>query len=169
MPIFKKNYILNFPTNYFATNLDTNGNVIFLGGDKVNFENSNTFIYNSKDNKLTLSLKGTNNNMIFIDKNFYKINNKYSVVAIPYRLNEIKEFASFDKDEQSLIKLSIEISEIGNEYNYQYRDYRQATNYSYYNTRTFGLFDNCKNKFKPTKYNTNTNKNFEILYEPYSQ
>ena len=87
----------------------------------------------------------------------------------PYRLNEIKEFASFDKDEQSLIKLSIEISEIGNEYNYQYRDYRQATNYSYYNTRTFGLFDNCKNKFKPTKYNTNTNKNFEILYEPYSQ
>ena len=108
-----------FSTQCFATNLDTNGNVIFLGGDKVSFEKNNIFIYNSKNNKLTLSIKGTNDNM---------------TVASSHRLNEIKEIASFDKDEQSLIKLSIEISKFENEYNYQYRDYRQT-----YNTKTYGL------------------------------
>ena len=44
--------------------------------------------------------------MNFTDKTFYKINNKYSI-ALPYRLNETKEIALMDKEEQSLIKLNI--------------------------------------------------------------
>ena len=176
VPIFEQNQILYFPTKYFATSLDKNGNVIFLGGDKVTLENSNSFIYNSKNNQLTLSIKGTNDNMVFNDKNFYNINNKYNV-ALPHRLNEIKEIASFDKDEQSLLKLSIEIPIVSSEYNYQYVDYGQPnySNYSYYNNKTYGLCDNCKNSYKPNKYNTNTNininknKNVEMQYEPYSQ
>ena len=53
-------------------------------------------------NKISLSLKGTNDNMSFCDKTFYKTNNKYSV-ALPHHLHSTQEIAAIDKEEQSLI------------------------------------------------------------------
>jgi hypothetical protein len=55
-----------------------------------------------------LSKIGTNDNEIFSDKIFYKINNKYNV-AIPKNVTEKKEICLVNKDEQALIKLSIDI------------------------------------------------------------
>ena len=54
--------------------------------------------------------------MIFDDKTFYKINNKYNL-AILHDLNESKKISIVDKVEQSLIKINIECSTDDNETN----------------------------------------------------
>ena len=42
-------------------------------------ENNSLFLYDIENNKIILSNKGTNDRMIFSDKNFHLINNKYNV------------------------------------------------------------------------------------------
>lgn len=97
--------INNFPSK-FGISFDSNGNILFLGGDNINKEN-NTFIYMPGNNIISISQKGTNDNIIFDDKTFYKINNKYNI-ALPHDLYESKEISVVDKEEQSLIKINIE-------------------------------------------------------------
>ena len=106
-PLYDPNLIINFPSTTFASCLDsTNTHVIFLGGNNINISNNYTYLYDIKNNKIILSNKGTNDNMNFKDKNFYFIDNKYSI-ALPDSLEENKEIALIDKIEQSLIKINI--------------------------------------------------------------
>ena len=95
----------NFPSK-FGVSLDSNGNILFLGGDNINNIN-NTYIYKPGNNIISLSQNGTNDNMIFDDKTFYKINDKYNI-ALPHDLINSKEISIVDKVEQSLIKVNIE-------------------------------------------------------------
>ena len=84
VPNFDKKYISIFPKN-FATSLDSNGKIIFLGGDNITLDNKKSFIYDPKNNNISLSFKGTNDYVDFCDKTFYTTNNKYSV-ALPNNL-----------------------------------------------------------------------------------
>ena len=95
----------NFPSK-FGVSLDSNGNILFLGGDNINNIN-NTYIYKPGNNTISLSQNGTNDNMIFDDKTFYKISDKYNI-ALPHDLINSKEISIVDKVEQSLIKVNIE-------------------------------------------------------------
>ena len=95
----------NFPSK-FGVSLDSNGNILFLGGDNINNVNK-TYIYKPGNNTISLSQNGTNDNMIFDDKTFYKINDKYNI-ALPHDLINSKEISIVDKVEQSLIKVNIE-------------------------------------------------------------
>ena len=104
----------NFPSN-FGVSLDSNGNILFLGGDNIN-KVCNTYIYKPGNNIISLSQNGKNDNMIFDDKTFYKINDKYNL-AIPHDLNESKKISIVDKVEQSLIKINIECPTDDNETN----------------------------------------------------
>ena len=54
--------------------------------------------------------------MIFDDKTFYKINDKFNL-AIPHDLNKSKKISIVDKVEQSLIKINIECPIDDNETN----------------------------------------------------
>jgi hypothetical protein len=151
-PSIDINLISNFPTKNFAATTDINGGIIFLGGDKVTLENNNSYIYDVKNNKIIVSEKGTNDNMNFTDKNFYKINNKYSI-ALPHGLNETKEIALMNKDEQSLIKLSIELPSFD-------------TN----NNDIMGVCKYCQNSYKSNKSSNSYNNmyNPQNIYSQYS-
>ena len=198
VPNFDRKIISYFPSKNFATALDSKGAVIFLGGDNINMENNNTFIYNTKNNAISLSLNGTNDSTIFYDKTFYKINNKNSV-ALPHRINENSEISYVDKDEQSLIKVSVSINVSvkqsvndiesnvqyrNNNNNYMYKNnYNiQERNYSNYNNNNddnddeVGVCHYCQNSYRSNKYNrgninNNINDNFQsnIHYNKYSQ
>ena len=96
LPEYDPNIISNFPSQSFATSIDTNGRIIFLGGDNVNMEKNNTYVYDIKENRIFLSDKGTNDCMSFNDKTFYLFDNQYSV-ALPEDLDEIREIAIVDK------------------------------------------------------------------------
>ena len=106
IPNYDENIIKYFPSENFAASLDSNGRVIFIGGNNINMENNNTFIYDINQNKIYLSEKGTNDNMNFVDKTFYFIDNQYNV-ALPEELEESREIAFVDKREQSLIRTNI--------------------------------------------------------------
>ena len=133
IPNFDRKITYNFPTKNFAAAIDSKGSVIFLGGDNISLENNKTYVYDPKNNRISLSLTGTNDSMDFYDKTFYKINNKYNV-ALPYDLNSIQEIALVDKNEQSLIKINIEFSfpsEDNNTINFKYIN----SNYNNYNNK----------------------------------
>ena len=106
IPNYDQDILRNFPSDNFATSIDSKGNIIFIGGNNINMENNNTYIYDINQNKIYLSEKGTNDNMNFVDKSFYLIDNQYSV-ALPEGLEENREIAIVDKKEQSLIKTNI--------------------------------------------------------------
>ena len=106
VPTMDKKLIKNFPNN-FSLSYDINGNILLLGGNNITSSN-NTYIYEPNKNTISLSQRGTNDNMIFEDKSFYKINNKYSV-ALPKNLTEKKEILVVDKNEQSLFKINVDI------------------------------------------------------------
>ena len=106
IPNYDQDILVNFPSNNFATSIDSKGNIIFIGGNNINMENNNTYVYDLIQNKIYLSEKGTNDNMNFVDKSFYLIDNQYSV-ALPEGLEENREIAIVDKKEQSLIKTNI--------------------------------------------------------------
>ena len=106
IPNYDQDILRNFPSDNFATSIDSKGNILFIGGNNINMENNNTYIYDINQNKIYLSEKGTNDNMNFIDKSFYLIDNQYSV-ALPEGLEENREIAIVDKREQSLIKTNI--------------------------------------------------------------
>ena len=101
-----KKIIPNFPSN-FGVSYDSNGNILLLGGDNISSSNI-TYIYEPNKNSVILSHNGTNDKMLFGDKSFYKINNKYSV-ALPKNFEEKRVICLVDKTEQSLIKISTEI------------------------------------------------------------
>ncbi len=122
IPNYDENIIKNFPSGTFATSLDSNGRVIFIGGNNINMESNNSFIYDIKTNKIFLSEKGTNDNMNFIDKSFYFIDNQYNV-ALPEELEETREIAFVDKKEQSLIRTNI--GEIAQSIRKEKNDYKQ--------------------------------------------
>ena len=106
IPKIDKNLIKTFP-NDFAVSFDSNGNIIFLGGNN-NMNMNNTYIYKPIKNEIILSQNGTNDTMIFSDKSFYKINNRYNL-AFPKSLHESKEICVVDKNEQSMIKINVEM------------------------------------------------------------
>ena len=106
IPQVDENIIKNFPSQTFAVALDINNNIVFLGGDNIDMTANNSFIYDINKNTIFLSEKGTNDNMNFIDKTFYDIDNK-CCLALPEDLSEIKEIALIDKNEKSLIKYNI--------------------------------------------------------------
>ena len=106
VPKMDKKLISNFPSN-FSVSYDINGNILILGGDNITNTN-NTYIYEPNNNTIIISQHGTNDNMIFADKSFYKIDNKYSI-ALPKNSEEKKEILIVDKNEQSLIKINTEI------------------------------------------------------------
>ena len=106
IPKIERKLIANFPSE-FAVSYDINGHILFIGGNNKLNSNS-TYVYDPINNEITLSKNGTNDNEIFSDKFFYKINNKYNV-AIPKNINEQKEICVVNKDEQALIKINIDI------------------------------------------------------------
>ena len=106
IPKLDKKLLSNFPSE-FAVSYDTNSHIVFIGGNNILNSNS-TYVYDPISNEIYLSKNGTNDNEIFSDKIFYKINNKYNV-AIPKNVTEKKEICLVNKDEQALIKLSIDI------------------------------------------------------------
>jgi len=106
IPKLDKKLLSNFPSE-FAVSYDTNSHIVFIGGNNILNSNS-TYVYDPISNEIYLSKIGTNDNEIFSDKIFYKINNKYNV-AIPKNVTEKKEICLVNKDEQALIKLSIDI------------------------------------------------------------
>ena len=144
VPNVEKNIISIFPKN-FATSIDSNGRIVFLGGDNVSLENNKAYIYDPKNNNISLSVKGTNDNVEFFDKTFYKTNNKYSV-ALPHHLQSTQEIAAIDKDEQSLIKLNIEQTCPGEEStsNIQYNNNNNFFNTYKINNKTYGLCKECQ-------------------------
>ena len=171
IPNFDKKIISNFPSRNFATALDSNGGVVFLGGDNIDLIN-NTYVYEPKENKISLTLNGTNDNMSFYDKTFYKINKRYSV-ALPHDLSEIKEIAVFDKDEQSLIKVNIEFP--SNDKNAS--SYNFLFNQQYFNQNNNLMISNYYNKGQGkqnlnSQYNNNYTfsqtklRNMQIIEEP---
>ena len=109
-PKYDENILKNFPNESFGVSLDSKGKIIFIGGNNINMENNATFAYDINENRISLSNQGTNDNMKFIDKTFYVFDNKYNV-GLPEDLDEIKEIAFVDKNEQSLIKTNIDETE----------------------------------------------------------
>ena len=106
IPKIDKKLLANFPSE-FALSYDINSHILFIGGNNI-LSSNNTYVYDPISNEIYLSKIGTNDNEIFSDKIFYKINNKYNV-AIPKNVTEKKEICLVNKDEQALIKLSIDI------------------------------------------------------------
>ena len=80
--------------------------------------------------------------MIFSDKNFYLINNKYNV-ALQDTLEENKEIAIIYKEEQSLIKVNIN----------ENSNFIENKNYSFNNNNNF-----CKNCLKGLEEQNNKNE-----------
>ena len=113
VPELDNKIISTFPSN-FGVSYDSKGNILFLGGDNINTVN-NTYIYEPGKNSIILSQNGTNDNVILDDKTFYKLTNKYSV-GIPYKLNEVKELCVIDKEDQSIIKISLENTSDNNKF-----------------------------------------------------
>ena len=109
-PKYDENILKNFPNESFGVSLDSKGKIIFIGGNNINMENNATFAYDINENRISLSNQVTNDNMKFIDKTFYIFDNKYNV-GLPEDLDEIKEIAFVDKNEQSLIKTNIDETE----------------------------------------------------------
>ena len=109
-PKYDENILKNFPNESFGVSLDSKGKIIFIGGNNINMENNATFVYDINENRISLSNQGSNDNMKFIDKTFYIFDNKYNV-GLPEDLDEIKEIAFVDKNEQSLIKTNIDETE----------------------------------------------------------
>ena len=116
-PKYEENIINNLPNEFFGVSLDSKGNVIFIGGNNINMENNTTYVYNINENNIYLSNQGTNDNMIFKERTFYFYDNNYNV-ALPENLDEIKEIAFVDKNEQSLIKTNIDFVEKNIKYNF---------------------------------------------------
>jgi len=58
IPNFDKKLISNFPSGNFATALDSNCGVVFLGGENIGLTN-NTYAYDPKENKISLTVNGT--------------------------------------------------------------------------------------------------------------
>ena len=152
----------NFPSN-FGVSLDSNGNILFLGGDNIN-KVCNTYIYKPGNNIISLSQNGKNDNMIFDDKTFYKINDKYNL-AIPHDLNESKKISIVDKVEQSLIKINIECPTDDNEtninHNISFEDNVQNNNNNddigYLTIKTISDIDINKNNLINIDYKGNIN------------
>ena len=139
VPNFDENIKVNFPSQTFAVSLDSENRVVFLGGDNVEMSNNSTYIYDINENRIYLSEKGTNDSMNFIDKTFYKIDDNYTI-ALPEGLDELKEIAIIDKNEQSLIRNNVD----GKIYNIN------NTKFAYNNT----LCNECKKEYE----NENNNK-----------
>ena len=112
IPSIDKRLVPKFPSEFGLSN-DINGNILLIGG-KNTIHSNNTYVYNPINNEITLSQYGTNDKMIFSDKIFYKLNNKYNI-AFPKNLEETKEICLVDKDEQSLMKITVEIPSINKE------------------------------------------------------
>jgi hypothetical protein len=123
IPNFDKKIISDFPSGGFASALDSNGSVVFLGGDNINLMNNKSYVYDPKINNISISLNGTNDSVNFCDKNFYKFNKKYSI-ALPRDIEEVKEIVMIDKYEQSLIKTNIDLPKNDNfDLNFSQREY----------------------------------------------
>ena len=114
VPKLDNKIISTFPSS-FGVSYDSKGNILFLGGENINTVN-NTYIYEPSKNSIILSKNGTNDNLLLNDKTFYKMNNKYSI-ELSSKLNEVKELYAVDKEDQSIIKISLENNSDNNKFN----------------------------------------------------
>ena len=161
VPKFDKKIMENFPSK-FGVSFDSNGKILLLGGNNIKTVND-TYVYEPGSNTIVLSKNGTNDNMLFNDKTFYKVNKRYSI-NIPQNLNEVKEIGVSDKQGQSLIKLSLKnVSD--NKYNVtsklSFDDKNQYHNKDKGNLTIKASYKEIKpNKFnQQNKYNQNYNYN----------
>ena len=156
-----KRKISYFPSK-FGLSYDSDGKILLLGGD--NNKLNNTLVYEQSNNTFTLSEKGKNDNAILDDKTFYRINHKYSV-GLPHNLKETKNICVIDKDNQSLIKINIEVPKDNNKT-------KGVSNLSFKEKPTFKSINTDKGKIsiktsniemKPSSYNK------QQPYSPYGQ
>ena len=160
IPKIDKNLIKNFPSD-FGVSYDSNGNILFLGGNN-NINMNNTYIYNPLKNEITISQNGTNDNMIFSDKSFYKINNRYNL-AFPKNLLETKEICVVDKNVQSMIKINIEIPNVNKSIKIKSKINLDEKNFSdnKNDEGTLTIKDlDIKGKTKKTVFNNQVNNNY---------
>ena len=84
---------------FFGISKFSNGNILFVGGEK----NNPNYIYNPIDNVISLS-DGKNSSIPFWDKTFYKISKKYNA-CIPLNFNIHNKMIFLDKEKESLIEV----------------------------------------------------------------
>jgi len=159
IPNFDKKIISNFPSGGLAAALDSNGSVVFLGGDNINLMN-NSYVYDPENNKVSISLNGTNDSVNFCDKNFYKYNKKYSI-ALPKDMEEVKEIVMIDKDEQSLIKTHIDLPKNDN-----YKMNNNQSEYTFPKTKIRSNMIIAKHANMSKVNYRNFNPNIQIKEEP---
>ena len=156
VPNFDKKLMDNFPSN-FGVSFDSSGKILLLGGNNVKTVND-TYIYEPGINTIVLSKNGTNDNMLFYDKTFYKVNKRYSI-NIPENLNEVKEIGVSDKQDQSLIKLSLNIVS-NDEYNVASKlSFDDKIQYCSEDKGNITIKASYK-EIKQNKYNQNYNYNY---------
>jgi hypothetical protein len=90
------NNLIMFNNHFFGLSKCSDGNILFVGGEK----NNPNYLYNPMDNKIFLST-GDNINIPFWDKSFYKISKQYNA-CIPLDFSTNYQMAFLDKETESL-------------------------------------------------------------------
>ena len=101
-PNFEKENLKNFTNTGFGVTMCNGGKIIFCGGDNVYI---NTYIYDVNKNLLSINNKSEDILFSLSDKNFYKINNNYSI-ALPSSLDDEKDILIVNKNKNTLRKIN---------------------------------------------------------------
>ena len=96
----------DFYNNDFAVSKSIDNSILFIGGKNAN---KNTFVFNPLNNTISRT-EGDNVNIIFEDKNFYKINNLIDI-SIPSNFEKNQELALLNKYDYSLIKIKYKVGQ----------------------------------------------------------
>ena len=100
-PNFDKNVNkIKLVNHFFAISKSTNGNILFIGGEKYN----KNYLYNPITNTFSLA-SGKNAIIPFWDKTFYKISKKYNV-SIPLNFCMNYKLGLVNKETQSLYEIN---------------------------------------------------------------
>ena len=97
-PKFENNNI-KFNCHFFGLSKLSEGNILFVGGEK----NNPNYLYNPVENMLSIS-NGESSSVPFWDKTFYKIS-KYYNVGIPLNFTINYQLCFIDKENESLISV----------------------------------------------------------------
>ena len=97
-PKFDNNNI-RFNCHFFGLSKLSEGNILFVGGEK----NNPNYLYNPEDNMLSIS-NGESSSVPFWDKTFYKIS-KYYNVGIPLNFTINYQLCFIDKETESLLNV----------------------------------------------------------------
>ena len=93
-PKFNNNIKMN--STFFGISKFSDGNILFLGGEK----NNPTYLYNPIENKMSI-FNRNNLSIPFWDKTFYKIS-KYYNICIPLNFSNNNKLIFFDKEDETL-------------------------------------------------------------------